>query len=290
MWWGKIIGGILGWSTPLGPIGLAVGIAVGHMFDISLKEVAMQRGRLFQRNVKERQLFFDTTFLVMGYVAKSDGRVTEQDIESASKMMSRFNLSPSRRKEAISLYQKGKQPNFDLKETLTPFYRMFHNNILMRNHFLELQVEVAVGEGFISPQKRSILGQLTQWLGLSNQVFERLIDFHTASAGGFHGWRAYREQSNKQSNEQQWRHQRQAPPSSNEVSLSECYRLLGVTESQSFKEIRHAYRKLMSEHHPDKLVAQGLPEDMLKSATEKTQQIQLAYDRIRQARGEGKSA
>ena len=73
MWWGKIIGGILGWATPLGPIGLAVGIAVGHMFDISFKEMAQQSGRLFQRNVKERQVFFNTTFLVMGYVAKSDG-------------------------------------------------------------------------------------------------------------------------------------------------------------------------------------------------------------------------
>ena len=108
---------------------------------------------------------------------------------------------------------------------------------------------------------------------MSLQVFERLIDFHTASAGGFHGWRAYREQSSHH-NEQQWQgtgqqRQRRAPPSSSEVSLSECYRLLGVTESQTFKEVRHAYRKLMSEHHPDKLVAQGLPEDMMKSATEK---------------------
>jgi len=41
----------------------------------------------------------------------------------------------------------------------------------------------------------------------------------------------------------------------------------------------------MSQHHPDKLLAQGLPEEMIKVATEKTRDIRGAYERIREARG-----
>ena len=86
-------------------------------------------------------------------------------------MMSRFNLGPKRRQEAIGFYQQGKESDFDLKVTLTELYRIFHNNLLIRNHFLELQVEVAVGEGFISPQKRAVLAQITQWLGFVTPGF-----------------------------------------------------------------------------------------------------------------------
>jgi hypothetical protein len=49
-------------------------------------------------------------------------------------------------------------------------------------------------------------------------------------------------------------------------------------------EIKRAYRKLMSQYHPDKLTGQGLPDDMIAMATEKTKEIQLAYDLIQKRR------
>ena len=54
--------------------------------------------------------------------------------------------------------------------------------------------------------------------------------------------------------------------------------------NDSMETIKIAYRKLMSENHPDKLIAKGLPEEMLKVATEKTQQISAAYDLIKSSR------
>ena len=37
----------------------------------------------------------------------------------------------------------------------------------------------------------------------------------------------------------------------------------------------------MNQNHPDKLIAKGLPEEMIKVANDKTQKIKSAYDRIK---------
>ena len=67
--------------------------------------------------------------------------------------------------------------------------------------------------------------------------------------------------------------------------LAECYAELEVDASISDQEVTKAYRRQMSRHHPDKLVANGLPESMAQVAKEKTQRIQEAYEAIRAARG-----
>ena len=55
---------------------------------------------------------------------------------------------------------------------------------------------------------------------------------------------------------------------------------MGITRDSTDHEIKRAYRKLMSQYHPDKLMGQGLPEDMIAVATEQAKEIQLAYDLI----------
>ena len=67
-------------------------------------------------------------------------------------------------------------------------------------------------------------------------------------------------------------------------SLEEAYQVLGVDSSASDTEVKTAYRRLMNRHHPDKLVAKGLPEEMMKLATDKTRDIQGAWEQIREHR------
>ena len=69
-----------------------------------------------------------------------------------------------------------------------------------------------------------------------------------------------------------------------ETSLQDAYHLLGVGDTVSDSELKKIYRRLMSQHHPDKLVSKGLPEQMIRDATEKTQQIKAAYELIRNSR------
>ena len=68
-------------------------------------------------------------------------------------------------------------------------------------------------------------------------------------------------------------------------TLAEFYAELEIDPNITDQEVTKAYRRQMSRHHPDKLVANGLPESMAQVAKEKTQRIQEAYEGIRAARG-----
>ncbi len=59
------------------------------------------------------------------------------------------------------------------------------------------------------------------------------------------------------------------------------YSILGVSKNTSKSDIKKAYRKLMSQHHPDKLVSQGLPEHLMEIAKRKSQDIQAAYEYLK---------
>jgi DnaJ like chaperone protein len=71
-----------------------------------------------------------------------------------------------------------------------------------------------------------------------------------------------------------------------ESSIADAYKALGLTSESTDQEIKKTYRKLMSQNHPDKLMGQGLPEDMIKVATERSQEIQAAYDYLKKHRNE----
>ena len=70
---------------------------------------------------------------------------------------------------------------------------------------------------------------------------------------------------------------------SDSLTLTQAYKILGVSKGSSEAEIKKAYRRLMSQHHPDKLVSKGLPDEMVALATEKTQEIRKAYDTIKKS-------
>jgi len=72
----------------------------------------------------------------------------------------------------------------------------------------------------------------------------------------------------------------------NTYTLQECYIILGCAEDDDFKTIKRKYRALISEYHPDKIQAKGLPDSFLQFATEQMQKINLAYEIIKSHRGE----
>lgn len=265
--WGKIIGGFFGFLLG-GPLGMFFGIMVGHVFDRGLYH---QWHTSFNQQASAQHAFFNATFLVMGYVAKADGRVSEAEIQAARNVMSRMGLNETQRQRAIELFNQGKQPDFDLDAALTRLIQACHHNKVLLRMFVETQMQSAQADGHLSAAKQKVLQTICQRLGfapLNFSFFEDLFNFQRNYQQGY---------------QQQQQGYRPRQPA--QLNLHDAYILLGIKESASDVEVKRAYRKLMSQHHPDKLVSKGLPEEMMKLATEKAQNIKAAYERICDARG-----
>lgn len=264
---GRALGALFGFIL-LSPVGLGIpglifGVLIGSFFDKGYRRVHHYYSPEEQHRIQHA--YFKATFSVMGHVAKADGRVSEAEIRAASQLMKRMRLSTSQRQAAIRYFNQGKSPAFNLQACLTELINTCHHQPMLLRTFVEIQYQAAMIDGLESPAKRAVLEQVCARLGIS-PMFQ---GFRGPGVGG--GSRRYQHTPGSKPFE--------ANP------LDQDYKLLEIPKSANAKIIKRAYRKLMSQHHPDKLIAQGLPEEMIKLTTEKTQQIQAAYDRIRKARG-----
>jgi len=261
--WGKIICGALGLLLSGGHIvGLLIGLWIGHRFDKGLSNIAGNGGFTGARAdaASVQKLFFESTFRVMGHLAKADGVVTPKEIAAAEAVMARLGITGERRKAAIEAFNFGKQPHFDLSNQLNQFLSCCARQPALLQMFLEIQLMAAQADGQVSAPELNILYQIAAQFGLSKRQLDMLLHMTSAQESFY---------------EQAQGTHKSAP------TLQQAYDVLGVSEDSSWPSIKRAYRKLMAEHHPDKLLARGLPEEMIQVATEKSQEIQAAYELIK---------
>ncbi len=262
-WWGKVLGGTFGFLMG-GPLGALIGAALGHNFDKGFRGFNEQPLPGFSPGAQERvqTAFFTATFSVMGHLAKADGRVSEHEIQLARALMAQMNLNADLKKAAIGLFNEGKADDFPLDEVLEQFRRECHRRRNLLQMFLEILLQSAYADGTLHAEEKRVLLHICDRLGFSKAEFAHL----EALVRGVHAG------------------QGQAGAPARGQQLAEAYQILGVGRDASEAEVKKAYRRLMNQHHPDKLVAKGLPEEMIKLATVKTQEIRKAYDLVRDSR------
>jgi DnaJ like chaperone protein len=275
-WAGKIIGGTLG-LVALGPFGAALGALIGHQFDTGQISLAMFTGGPDPRMVNE--LFFPTAFRVMGHIAKADGRVTEQEIASARAVMHAMHLQPEQMQAAIGYFTEGKQPGFDLDAALGRLRAAIARNPDLAQFFVEIQLQASLAGNGLSEVPRARLQRVALLLGLSAADFARLeslLRFRQGAAmggGGNSGGAGAGSGAGI------------GAAGAGAERVAQAYSLLEASAQMSDEDVVKAYRRQMSRHHPDKLKANGLPPSMLERAKERTQQIQAAYELLRERRG-----
>jgi DnaJ like chaperone protein len=262
-WWGKVIGGSLGFAMG-GPIGAILGGVLGHYFDKGLRQAVIEGGGYADQE-RVQTVFFTSVFSVMGHLAKADGRVSESEIATARAVMQQMHLDEQQQRVAIDLFRKGKQPDFPLDDVIAQFRQECGRRRNLMQMFVEILLHAAYADGTMHQKERHLLEHICQQLGFSHYHFQTLESMVRAQRA-FHG-----------ANYQEAVRPRQD-------LLKEAYAVLGVSKDSSDAEVKKAYRRLMNQHHPDKLVAKGLPEEMIKLANEKTQEIKAAYETIRKAR------
>jgi DnaJ like chaperone protein len=284
-WAGKIIGGTLG-MLALGPIGAALGAFIGHQFDSGQISLATFTGGPDPRLVN--QLFFPTAFRVMGHIAKADGRVTEQEIASARAVMYAMHLQPEQMQAAIGYFTEGKQPSFDLDAALARLRASIARTPDLALFFVEIQLQASIAGNGLSEVPRARLQRVALLLGLSSGDFARLESLlrfrQGASMGAGAGAGAGSGAGGGAGGAGGSGAGMGSAAASNE-RIAQAYSLLEASAQMSDEDVVKAYRRQMSRHHPDKLRANGLPQSMLERAKERTQQIQAAYELLRERRG-----
>ena len=126
--------------------------------------------------------------------------------------------------------------------------------------FLEILISTALADGTLHKNEKHLLRNIAHDLGFEKYQFDSLLSRLQGFANFDDGV-------------------------SETKRLKAAYDLLGISQDCSEQELKKAYRKQMNQHHPDKLVAKGLPDEMIEIATQKTQDIKAAYEVVKNARG-----
>jgi DnaJ like chaperone protein len=262
-WTGKVIGGLIGLIG--GPVGAALGALIGHQFDVQAGDVPQDTGPGGDPRLVSA-VFFRSAFAVMGYIAKADGRVSEREIQAARTVMHQMRLSPDQVQAAIRFFTEGKDGGFPIERTLQELRQVCGRRHDLLRVFVEIQMRAALHGSNLQGASRSIIQRIGRLLGMSGLEMahlEAVLRLQTAGAG----------------------HRPSTRTAAASHELTDAYQVLDIQGTASSEEVTRAYRRQMSRHHPDKLVANGLPESMQELAKEKTQQIREAYETIRRHRG-----
>ena len=248
--------------------GAITGAIIGFIFD-NLRHTQRKNA------TPEAGGFVGPLFTLLGAVAKSDGRVSEAEIAIAERMMSRMNLNVDQRKQAAASFNVGKQPEFDVTGTINELRGWVG---MRRDHafpVLDVVIETVLAEGNPAPEKMAILRQLAFALRVSDMELMALMAMkgYASNAGSQRGYGRGPSYGNAGGS---------VPPQRNPQG-PDPYAVLGIDRSVDDRAVKRAYRKLISEHHPDRLG--DLPEDMRKRAESRASEINAAYDRIKEQRG-----
>lgn len=275
-WWGKILGAFFGYIIA-GSIGALFGILIGNFFDRGLADHFSRPLWLYHQEKRKmvQKIFFSATFGVMGHIAKADGRVSKQEIAMALSLMDEMRLSKEQKKAAKDYFNAGKQSSFSLDNCLTDLLNICHDNPELLKLFMDTQYRAAMADGLSEP-KINVLNKLFSRLGFAplHQQYRFYEDFTNYSSSSYQTNQQQRQSSNRQ-------HHYQNPPH----HLTHAYALLEISPEASKSDVKRAYRRLISRNHPDKLIAKGLPEEMIKLANDKTQKLTKAYDLICASKG-----
>lgn len=247
-----VIGGVLGYL-----IGDLLGMLIGAAFAYWLAR-RLLRASVLGRLAQVQTQFLDSTFAVMGCVCKADGQVTQDELEVSKRLWERLRLNDEQRERAKAAFIRGKSPDFDLEGELATVRRITRGQRALLQVFLQVQLSAIAADGKLHPAEHDMLLQVARGLGCSEAEIQQIEALLRGGA--------------------------QATGASSGQSLEDAYRVLGIERNASDTEIKRAYRRLMSQNHPDKLAGKGLPESMREMAKERTSEISSAYELIKKTR------
>jgi len=254
---GKLVGAVIGLLVFHNPFGLLIGAIIGHFYDVALTQL---------RPPSMGSGFIEPLFAFAGALAKSDGRVSEPEIAAAESLMARLRLDTTKRRAAIERFNIGKGAEFPPELAINDLKRWCGGRRDLAFLVLDLLLDLVYAEGALAAPKLALLRKLCWTLGVSDHELAALAamkGYAPAGPGAQRGPGA-----------------RPPPPG---PLRADPYVVLGIDRTANERDIKRAYRKLMSQHHPDKLG--DVPDELKRRAEERAREINAAYERVKAERG-----
>lgn len=282
-WFGKMVGGTIGLVIG-GPLGAIAGGAIGHhLFDKGSSESGGRSGGwggndgAFRRgfgeaggfggagafggfggaspsagpsssSAEERQLsYFLALFSILGKLAKADGTVSREEGQQIIAFLDQFGVTGEQRKFAIRVFNEAKDSSYRAEDFAAQFAEFTRNQRDLRLSLVDMLFRVALADGTFHPREDEMISSVSAVLGISAAELRAIRDRHLGSA-------------------------------------NHAYSVLGLRPEASDEEVKSTYRRLVHEHHPDRIVAEGMPDEFVDYANQRFQEIQAAWDTIRTER------
>jgi DnaJ like chaperone protein len=243
--WGKVIGGVAGFALG-GPLGALIGAYAGHKMDKARKGEAAYIGSS-GADQQTRQVAFTMAVIVLSAkMAKADGVVTREEVEAFKRV---FHIPLEEMSSVGKLFDEAREDCQGFEPYAEQVAQMFVREPAVLEELLGGLFHIARADGVVHPAELKFLARVSVIFGFSKRDFERLRASYDAP------------------------------------EKSSPYEILGVRSDAKNDEVKKAYHKLIVKNHPDKLMAQGLPQEFIDLANEKMAAINSAYDTIKKQRG-----
>tara|TARA_B100000989_G_scaffold156181_1_gene116516 strand:+ start:285 stop:1028 length:744 start_codon:yes stop_codon:yes gene_type:complete len=228
-----------------GPIGAILGVMAGGAFD---RRSRSKSNFNFNRiNNNQKQQIFTISFIILSAkLAKSDGQVTDDEIRAFKE---KFKVPKSELNKVAKIFNEAKKDSYGYKEIANQVGNLFSDNKILLEELLNNLFFIAASDGNISVNEVDLLKSISKSFKFSEKDFQRIF------------------QSNLNNKD------------------SDPYKVLGVNRSSTDAEIRKKWIKLNKEHHPDNLIAKGMPKEFIKQSNKELAAINIAYDKIKEVRG-----
>lgn len=247
--WGKIVGGAAGFALG-GPLGALLGGLAGHAVDKmrdSTEEalIAEREGR--QPEGPEKSIAFTIGVIVLGAkMAKVDGAVTRDEVSAFKEV---FHVPQEEMRNVGRVFNQARRDARGFEPYARQLGRMFRENPKVLEELLDGLFHIARADGEVQEAELAYLQRVAECFGFSEGEWQRI---RAANVG---------------------------------PAEDDPYVILGVSADADEQTLRRAYRDLVREHHPDRLVSQGLPTEFVDLANEKLARINRAWTEVKKRRG-----
>lgn len=237
-------------------------LLVGYQFYRGFRNTVQSFEREGENITQASDEFVRALFGCMGYLAKSDGRVSEDEIRAARLIMHRLQLSPAGVRRAIGWFDDGKRPAFPLVQTVREVRRVSARNVGKRTMFLRLLLEVVLAKPALRKEERAVIWTICSELDIGRVELAQLEAMIRAQKG----------------------FKRSPAGDADAARIRKAYAILGVDPEASNDEIKKAYRRLMNRNHPDKIAGSNPEADVVAEASRRTREVRSAYEMLKARR------